>query len=156
MDRPRLFGSRGLLGGLVLASVVLSAGCRSTMSEVPAAKPYARTGDQLPEVGFSSQPRATPAGTMLDSLDIAPGGRSDDQLAASRQSSPSIYGTPTAGERLAMPTDHGYGAPGSAGLDPTSDGGTSALGHSLMQSGDSTADLLKADPNIQRAAGAGQ
>lgn len=155
MDRPLASGSRWLFGGLVLASVALSAGCRSTRSEVPAAKPYARTSDQLPEVGFSSQPRMTPTGPMLDSLDAAPGGRIDDQLAATaaQQSSATIYGTPTASERLAMPTNHGYGAPGSAGLDPTANGGTSALGHALMQSGDSATDMLKGDPNLRQAAG---
>jgi len=155
MDRPRVFGSRRLFEGLALASVVLAAGCRSTGSEVPAARPYARTGDQLPAVGFSSQPRTTPGATMLDSVNVGPGGAIDDQFAAAN-SSASIYGTPTASDKLPIPTSNQYGAPGSSGLDPTADGGTSALGHALMEPDESTADILKKDAKAQRASAPAQ
>lgn len=74
----------------------------------------------------------------------------DDPLAAA--ASASIYGTPTAGDKLAMPTSNLYGRPGTSGLDLTAGAGTSDLGDALMQSGDSVADSLKRDPNIQQAA----
>ncbi len=153
MDRPLAFGSRRVFGGLLLASVVLSTGCRSTHSEVPAAKPYARTGDQLPSVGFSSQPRPAAGGPMLDSINVGPGGMIDDQLAgAASNSNAPVYGTPTAGDKLAMPTSNLYGRPGSSGADPTAGAGTSDLGDALMQSGDSVVDSLKKDPSLQHTA----
>lgn len=151
MDRPLAFGSGRVFGGLVLASVVLSAGCRSTHSEVPAAKPYARTGDQLPSVGFSSEPRPPAGGPMLDSINVGPGGMIDDQLAGAA-SNASVYGTPTAGDKLAMPTANLYGRPGSSGTDPTAGAGTSDLGDALMRSEESVVDSLKRDPNLQRTA----
>lgn len=151
MERPLAFGSRRVFGGMILASVVLSAGCRSTRSEVPAAKPYARTGDQLPAVGFSSQPRPAAAGPALGGLNVGPGGMVDDQLAGAA-SSASVYGTPTAGDKLAMPTSNLYGRPGSSGTDPTAGAGTADLGDALMRSDGDIVDSLKQDPNLQQAA----
>jgi len=92
---------------------------------------------------------------MVDSHNAAPGGLVDDQLTPAN-SPASIYGTPTAGDRLPTPTSNRYGSPGSSGLDPSDGGGTAALGNALMESGDSTADLLKGDPNVRKAAGSPQ
>ncbi len=152
MDRPSFLGSRRLVEGLILLSVVLSTGCRSTRSEVPLGKPYARTGDQVPTVGFSSQPHPEVAGSMPASVNIGPGGLMQDRLAGAGPNA-SVYGTPTASEKVAMPTENRYGPPGTSGLDPSAGASPSDISKALMDTGESTAKSLGRDLGVKQASG---
>lgn len=149
MDRPCFFASCRLMGAALLTTVVLSSGCRSTRSEVPPAKPYARTGESPPTVGFSSQPHPANAGGMPASVNIGPGGMPDDRLASGQPQ----YGTPTPGSKgVALPTGNRYGPPGTTGLDPTAGANSTAIADSLMDSGQSVSKTLADDPKLNRAA----
>jgi hypothetical protein len=153
MDRPCFFASCRLVGAallttVVLSSVVLSSGCRSTHSEVPPGKPYARTGEAPPTVGFSSQPHPANAGSMPASVNIGPGGMPDDRLAGGQPQ----FGTPTPGSKgVAMPTGNRYGPPGTTGLDPTAGASPSDIADSLMDSGKSVSKALADDPKLNKA-----
>ncbi len=147
MERPRARPLRSRLaptGGILALAVVASFGCRSTKSEVPPARSYARTGEP-PAVGFSSDPRPGPADAMRAGYDynVGPGASGDDQ--AGRAQPPTTFGTPTAGEKAARPTDNAYGPPGTAGVDPTAGATSADLARDMMNSGDSAAKALARD-----------
>jgi hypothetical protein len=147
MDRPVYFGAFRLAGAAILATVALAAGCRSTRSEVPPGKPYARTGEAPPTVGFSSQPHPGALG-MPGSTNIGPGGMADDPLAATQPQ----YGTPTPGSRgVTLPTGNRYGPPGTSGLDPSAGAGPSAIADSLMEDGKSVSKSLADDAKLNKA-----
>ena len=146
MDRRVVPFSQRLLGGFVIASLAWSVGCRSTKSEVPPGKSYARTAAQPPAVGFSSEPHAAPLNASQGSYNLGPGGAIDDPLGA-RQRKPE-FGTPTAGEKMARPTENQYGPPGTSGLDPTAGPGPGALADELLQTGESAAQSLSRDLKV--------
>lgn len=146
MDRPYVPCSARLrIGGvLVLAATAAAAGCRSTKSEVPPGKTYARTGGAPPAVGFSSDPRQAVGPGAMNSFNSAPGASGDDQLV--RTSRPTIFGTPTTGENAARPTSNSYGPPGTSGLDPTMPNASTAdLADSLMRSNETGSQSLTKD-----------
>ncbi len=148
MDRPCFFASCRLVGAALLTTVVLASGCRSTRSEVPPGKPYARTGESPPTVGFSSQPHPANAGGMPGSVNIGPGGMPDDRLAGSQPQ----YGTPTPGSKgVELPTSNRYGPPGTSGLDPTAGAGSADIANSLMDTGQSVSKTLADDPRLKKA-----
>ncbi|MDG3003487.1 hypothetical protein [Paludisphaera mucosa] len=144
MDRPKVSCSRAVFGGILVAALLASIGCRSTKSEVPAGKPYARTGDQPSSVGFSSAPHPAPANTPSTAYNLGPGASADDQLARARNKAP-VYGTPTAGENVARPTANIYGPPGTSGLDPTAGPSPGAIADDLLDTGNSAAKSLTQD-----------
>lgn len=156
MDRPcfRLLSSSFLMSAGLLATAALSSGCRSTRSEVPPGKPYARTGEQPPAVGFSTQPHPADAGGMNPVANIGPGGMTDDRLAGGGggQTAEPLYGTPTAGNKgVELPTVNSYGPPGTSGLDPAGGAGSAEIARSLMDTGQSVSKSLADDPSFKRA-----
>jgi len=147
MDRPFFFGSCRLAGTALLATVALASGCRSTRNEVPPGKPYARTGEAPPTVGFSSQPHPGALG-MPGTANVGPGGMADDPLASSQPQ----YGTPTPGSRgVSLPTGNQFGPPGTTGLDPTAGASSSSLANSLMEDGKSVSKALADDAQLNKA-----
>lgn len=150
MDRTRLARARRLGGGLLLLTLTASLGCRSTKSEVPPGRPYARTGAQPPSVGFSSEPHPAVANGASTSYNIGPGAADDDPLAS--RAKRSVYGTPTPGERVSRPTENTYGPPGSSGLDPTAGPSPGVLAEDLLDTGESTAKSLARDLKASPAA----
>jgi hypothetical protein len=156
MDRPffRLASSSVLLSVGVLATLTLSSGCRSTRSEVPPGKPYARTGDQPPSVGFSTQPHPAEGG-MNPPYNMGPGGMTDDRLAGvgGGQTAEPLYGTPTDGSKgVDLPTANAYGPPGTSGFDPRGGAGAADIARSLMDTGQSVSKSLTDDPSVKAAA----
>ncbi len=156
MDRPsfRLLSSSVLMSTGLLATVALSSGCRSTRSEVPPGKPYARTGEQPPSVGFSAEPHPANAGGMNPVANIGPGGMVDDRLAgsASGQTAEPLYGTPTPGSKgVELPTANRYGPPGTSGVDPAGGAGSAEIARSLMDTGQSVSKSLANDPSLKKA-----
>jgi hypothetical protein len=150
MDRPVFFGSCRMAGAALLATVALASGCRSTRSEVPPGKPYARTGEAPPTVGFSSDPHPGALG-MPGSTNVGPGGMADDPLASSQPQ----YGTPTPGSRgVELPTANRYGPPGTSGLDPAAGGSSSSIANSLMDDGKSVSKALADDAQLNKASAA--
>lgn len=150
MERPRALRPRLIPPGALLAlAVVASPGCRSTRSEVPPGRSYARTGEQPPAVGFSSDPRPGPADAARAGYgyNVGPGASGDDQVAraAAASQGATTFGTPTAGEKAARPTDHAYGPPGTSGLDPTAGASSSDVARDMMDSGESAAKSLARD-----------
>lgn len=144
MERPHILRLRLVpLGAMLALAVAASFGCRSTKSEVPAGRPYARTGEP-PVVGFSSDPHPAPAiaGGGTD-YNVGPGASGDDRV--TRTKAATTFGTPTAGEKMARPTTNAYGPPGTTGIDPTAGATPGDLANELMNSGESTAQSLTRD-----------
>jgi len=152
MDRLVIPFSHRLVGGALVLSVVASVGCRSTKSEVPPGRSYARTAAQPPTVGFSSEPHPAVASGAPGSYNLGPGGSIDDPLAAQQQRK-QIFGTPTTGEKLARPTENDYGPPGTSGLDPTAGPSPGVLANELLDTGESTAKSLTRDLKVSPASG---
>lgn len=151
MDRPSLFSSCRWIASALLATAALSSGCRSTRSEVPPAKPYARTGEQPPAVGFSTQPHPANNGAAPPSLNLGPGGMTDDRLAGSGTTAETTYGTPTRGSSgVALPTPNRYGPPGTTGLDTSAGAGSAEIANSLMDTGQSVSKSLADDPALKK------
>jgi hypothetical protein len=154
MDRPYFFASCRLVGAALLSTVVLSSGCRSTRSEVPPGKPYARTGDEPPAVGFSSQPHPANAGGMPGPINIGPGGMNEGRVAGTGNSSQPTFGTPTPGSKGGrLPTANAFGPPGTSGLDPSAGASSSDIANSLMDSGQSLSKTLADDEKLNKASG---
>ena len=156
MDRPcfRPLSSIRLIAAAMLATVSLASGCRSTRSEVPPGKPYARTGEPAPSVGFSTQPHPANAGGMNPIANIGPGGMTDDRLAGGGggQSAEPLYGTPTPGSRgVDLPTPNRYGPPGTSGFDPAGGAGSAEIARALMDTGQSVSKKLADDPSLKNA-----
>lgn len=156
MDRPsfRRVSTSLLMSAGLLTTVTLSSGCRSTRSEVPPGKPYARTGEQPPAVGFSTQPHPADSGGMNPVANIGPGGMTDDRLAGggTGQTAEPLYGTPTAGSKgVELPTANSYGPPGTSGFDPAGGAGSAEIARSLMDTGQSVSKSLADDPSLKRA-----
>jgi hypothetical protein len=149
MERPHILRSRiAPLGGILVLALAASLGCRSTKSEVPPGRAYARTGEP-PVVGFSSEPRSAPtnAASGVDyNYNIGPGASGDDQGARSK--SASTFGTPTAGEKASQPTTNAYGPPGTSGVDRSAGATPADLADELMNSGESTAKSLTRDLKV--------
>ncbi|WP_337173698.1 hypothetical protein [Paludisphaera sp.] len=144
MERPHVLrSSLAPIGGILVLALAASSGCRSTKSEVPPGRPYARTGEP-PVVGFSSDPRPGPA-TMADAFNynIGPGAAADDQGA--RAKAATTFGMPTAGEKAARPTINAYGPPGTAGVDPTAGATPGDLADELMKPEESATRSLTRD-----------
>lgn len=159
MDRHYhvFLSSRRLLAAALLASVAVSSGCRSTRSEVPPGKPYARTGEQPPAVGFSTQPHPANSGGMNPVANIGPGGLTDDRLAGggTGQTAEPLYGTPTPGSKgVELPTANSYGPPGTSGFDPAGGAGSAEIARSLMDTGQSVSKSLADDASLKRASSA--
>lgn len=152
MDRPCAPWSRLLVGGVLALSLVAFLGCRSTKSEVPPGRPYARTGAQPPSVGFSSEPHPAIANETPNSYNIGPGASADDRLAGVKPKPP-VYGTPTAGEKISRPTTNSYGPPGTSGLDPTAGPSPGDLANEMLDTGESTAKSLTRDLKVSPASG---
>ncbi len=144
MDRPCVPRPLRLAGCLLALALASSAGCRSTKSEVPPGRPYARTGDQPPAVGFSSEPHPAVANGSPNTFNVGPGGSTDDQLGGLKPKPP-VYGTPTAGEKVSRPTTNSYGPPGTTGLDPTAGPSPGTIADELLDTGESTAKSLTRD-----------
>ncbi|OJW24634.1 MAG: hypothetical protein BGO49_06215 [Planctomycetales bacterium 71-10] len=147
MERPNVLRPRlAPLGAMLALAVAASSGCRSTKSEVPPGRPYARTGEP-PVVGFSSDPHPAP-GNAAGGIDynVGPGASGDDKVA--RAKAASTFGTPTAGEKVARPTTNAYGPPGTSGVDPTAGATPADLANELMNSQESTAKSLTRDLEV--------
>lgn len=144
MERPNVLRPRLVpLGAMLALAVAASSGCRSTKSEVPPGRPYARTGEP-PVVGFSSEPHPAPA-NIAGGFDynVGPGASADDKVA--RTKAATTFGTPTAGEKVARPTTNAYGPPGTSGVDPSAGATPADLANELMNSEESTAKSLTRD-----------
>ncbi|WP_165071019.1 hypothetical protein [Paludisphaera rhizosphaerae] len=143
MDRPDVPFMRLRIGGVLVLAIMAAAGCRSTKSEVPPGRAYSRTGGAPPTVGFSNEPHPAVGPSNMNSFNAAPGASGDDRLV--RASKPAIFGTPTAGERIAQPTSNKYGPPGTSGLDPTQDATPADLAEGLMRSNETGSQSLTKD-----------
>ena len=151
MERPNVPRIRlAPVAGLLALAVAASPGCRGTKSEVPAARPYARTGGPPPVVGFSSDPHPAPANAGGFDYNIGPGASADDRQA--RTKAPT-FGTPTAGEKVARPTANAYGPPGTSGLDPTAGATPGDLADELLDTSESSARSLTRDLKVSPATG---
>jgi hypothetical protein len=153
MDRPNrilVAGRLALAAGVVLCC---TQGCRSTRSDVPAGKPYQTTGGAPPTVGFSNEPHPN-VGTGLASLygNKAPGSQVQDGRGSSSTTGDVVYGTPTQGiATLGAPTDHRYGAPGTAGSGSPSTSGSPTIANSLLKSMPPVSQVLAKDPDATPA-----
>lgn len=148
MDRRIRRVLSGIIALLAGGVVLCSSGCRSPHSEVPAGKPYQTMGGAPPSVGFSQGPRPD-AGAGMGGLynNTGPGGLIQDNGNPAAGQNATVYGTPTPGTSLGMPTANRYGPPGTAGTGGTSPGGTAPLTNSLMNAQPSVSQVLAKDPN---------
>ena len=85
MDRLRL-----ILAGCGLAVIITAPGCRSMRSEVPPARPYGPNGQQVPPVGFGSDPRPVPNNALGATMNDGP--RSTGQLGTPAPGASNNYG----------------------------------------------------------------
>jgi hypothetical protein len=147
MERPHVLRPRlARSGGILTLALVASLGCRSTKSEVPPGRPYARTGEP-PAVGFSSDPRPGPANAASGiDYNIGPGASGDDQATRTRPAT--TFGMPTAGEKASRPTTNSYGPPGTAGIDRTAGATPGDLADELMKPEESAAQSLTRDLKV--------
>src|SRR3954451_19154693 len=86
------------VGGLAVALILSSAGCRSTRSEVPPGRGFSPDSGQTPPVSFSSQPNVSAMNGLPSSLGAGgPAGQ---------------FGTPAPGAApYGAPTANAYGPP---------------------------------------------
>jgi hypothetical protein len=142
--RMGLGGAAALLAGGVL---LCTEGCRSTRSEVPAGKPYQTTGAAPPTVGFSQEPRPSTASGMAGLYgNRGPGALVQDGRMPAAGQGATLYGTPTPGTSLGLPTANQYGPPGTAGTGGASPGGTGAITTSLLNAQPPVSQVLAKDP----------
>jgi hypothetical protein len=147
--RKGLGGIAALLAGAVL---LCSAGCRSTHSEVPSGRPYQTTGAPPPTVGFSQDPRPSTASGMAGLYgNRGPGALTQDGRIPAGGQGATVYGTPTPGTSLGLPTANQYGPPGTAGTGGTSPGGTAPITTSLLNAQPPVSQVLARDPGPSSA-----
>lgn len=126
-----------VIGGMLAIS---SVGCRSTRNEVPPGRPYQTVGNP-PTVGFSSEPHQNAGQGMAGLYGNRGGGAAISDGAGSPRPGDVVLGTPTQNTtNLGVPSDHQYGAPGTAGS-----AGTPTLGDSVARTIPSGADIVKQD-----------
>jgi hypothetical protein len=145
-------GRSVLIAGVILS---MSAGCRSTHSEVPPGKPYQTTGGMPPTVGFSSEPHPSmnrgPAGLYGNK---GPGGLIADGTGSPSSGGDVVLGTPTPGEkRYSAPTNNLFGPPGTSGLAGSSGSASPTLGDSLLKTIPSGSGIVKEDMRAAQASG---
>jgi hypothetical protein len=147
MDRRIRLGLGGTAALLAGGALLFSTGCRSTRSEVPAGKPYQTTG-AAPSVGFSQEARpGTGAGMPGLYNNTGPGGLSQDGGNPAGGPSATVFGTPTPGTSVGLPTANRYGPPGTSGTGGTMPGGTAPVTNSLLNAQPSTSQVLAKDPS---------
>jgi hypothetical protein len=147
MDR-RIRMSMGGVAALMAGGLLLcSTGCRSTRSEVPAGKPYQTNGGAPPTVGFSQEPHPTTANGMGNLYgNRGPGAMAQDGMASSGGQGATVYGTPTPGTSLGLPTANQFGPPGTSGTGGSAQGGTGPLTNSLLSAQPPVSQVLARDP----------
>ena len=117
MDRPCLVVSARRISLMLAVTMLGSAGCRSTRSEVPPGKPYQTTSGAPPSVGFSNEPHpSTASGMAAPYGNRGPGALTGDGKGSANPGDDVIIGTPPPGTaNLGAPTDNRFGPPGMPG-----------------------------------------